>query len=75
MSEKYRPKSVPEMNSFLSLFCERCSKDSDEDPCEILIDVYSFHSDHQRCPKEWTFDPWGYPMCGEFDPLVRKRNK
>ncbi len=63
--EKYRPSNGSEGDSFMAMFCERCSKDSEENPCDILGRSMCFSEEDPEYPTEWTYSEDG-PVCTAF---------
>lgn len=64
--ERYRPSNGSEGDWFMGKFCERCTRDADEDkPCMIQGNALAFGIDDPDYPKEWVIGPQG-PTCTAF---------
>ena len=72
--KKYRPSSGTEGMIFNSHFCERCKKDQDLEPCEIIFLAMSYDVDEPEYPKEWIIKN-NKPMCTAFEKLDNYKTK
>ena len=66
----YRPSNGTEGEWFASKFCNKCEgerkwRESEVDPCHILVNTFAFTIDHPDYPKEWIEDEGG-PRCTAF---------
>ena len=68
----YRPSNGTEGMQFHSRFCERCSKDQDPDPCEIIFLSMSFDIDDPEYPKEWIYKK-EEPTCTAYKNKDKKQ--
>lgn len=72
MSRPYRPSNGAEGEMFMTRYCERCKKDSEEHPCDILGRSFSYHICDPEYPTEWIYDDDASPIdlgrCTAFEP-------
>ncbi len=59
----FRPANGTEGYLFCEAFCEHCVKESD---CQILTGTLALSLDSPQYPREWVFDPDGWPVCTAF---------
>lgn len=69
--ELYQPSSGLEGAAFMAAFCDRCQHDAafqagTGDSCPIAADTMVFHTTDEGYPREWVYDPEGYPTCTAF---------
>lgn len=62
---KYRPSNGTDGDCFMSQFCSHCTKDTEENPCEILGRSLAYSIDDPSYPTEWIEDERG-PRCTAF---------
>ena len=64
--EKYRPSNGTEGEIFRTWFCDRCTKDANED-CRILDETFLYDVDDPEYPSEWQYGEDGQPKCTAFE--------
>jgi len=79
--KKYRPSNGTEGESFIAMWCSKCTKDAiqngskdpddavHEDCCHILGLTFAYMGDDENYPEEWIFDHDGSPCCTAFDAV------
>lgn len=65
---KYRPSNGSEGEWFMSQWCERCIKDSPNQPCSIIGRAMGMDLDDAGYPAEWIEDGHG-PRCTAFEVM------
>lgn len=69
MSEPYRPSNGAEGELFRRDWCDRCARDCEDNPCQILAATFWLAVDDPDYPPEWIEDDAG-PRCTVFAPLL-----
>lgn len=68
-TQRYRPSSGTEGAVFQEHYCDRCSKNTEEDnPCEIWMNTWIYELEDPEYPKEWIIDG-NIPTCTSFKPI------
>ncbi|MDJ0648261.1 MAG: hypothetical protein QNJ60_06085 [Xenococcaceae cyanobacterium MO_188.B19] len=75
--EKYQPSNATEYDDFRAVFCDKCTKDVNED-CPIVLDAMFFDVDDPEYPDAWIIlelpsnsDKNRYSAtCTEFEEIV-----
>lgn len=62
----YRPSNGADGDWFMSLFCNRCVKDTAAHPCSILSRSMTFYETDKRYPRELVEDDENGPQCTAF---------
>lgn len=65
MSKPYRPSNGTEGDIFMTEFCFRCARDSEECPCELLGAMLAFSIGEEGYPPELIEDEQG-ARCTAF---------
>lgn len=65
-TQLYRPTTGTEGEIFQELWCHRCSKDTEAEPCQILDWTMVLAIDHPDYPKEWVWGDDDVPQCTAF---------
>lgn len=61
----FRPSNSSEGDWFMSEWCERCRKDTEDEPCPILMASMAYGVDEPGYPAAWVTDESG-PRCTAF---------
>jgi len=62
----YRPANGTEGDMFQESYCDKCSKYSPEEGCDILLNTMVYEIGDSDYPKEWKFDENGHPTCTAY---------
>lgn len=65
MAQPYRPANGTEGDEFISRWCDRCVRGTEDDPCPILGATLFLAEDDPDYPTEWAEDENG-PRCTAF---------
>lgn len=69
-TRRYRPSNGDEGLWFMSMWCDKCVKDSESRPCRILGRTMAFNINDKEYPREWVEDDNG-PRCTAFADHVK----
>lgn len=66
-NKPYRPSNGTEGEIFMGAYCEKCAKQSEDNPCPIAGAAFFNDIDADDYPEEWTHDAEGWPTCTAFE--------
>ena len=63
----YMPTSSDDGEWFMRKFCDKCTKETEGRPCEILAKTFAFTKEQKQYPRQWLYHK-GSPLCISFFP-------